>query len=221
MSNTLEPPKGDDLTTPARNGLLKAGWTPGPGGILQKTTGTGKSAKTVTLEFSLATGNVPELRTAAQYLRQTWEKVGAKVTVRVYDQGDLSQNVIRPRKYDALLFGEVVGRELDLFAFWHSSQRIDPGLNIALYANAVADKVLERLRQTQSDGVRKQLYTQFYAQLQHDIPAIFLYTPDFVYIVSNDLRGLAIGFIETPSDRFLSAAQWHLETDYVWPFFTK
>ncbi|MDO8518075.1 MAG: peptide ABC transporter substrate-binding protein [bacterium] len=220
-SSKQAPAESDDLTAAARNLLLKAGWTPGPDGILQKTTGKGKSAKTVTLQFSLATGNVPELRAAAHYLQTTWKKVGVQVDVRVYDQGDLSQNVIRPRKYDALLFGEVIGRELDLFAFWDSSQRIDPGLNIALYANAVADKILERLRQTSSDGVRQQLYTQFEAQLQRDVPAIFLYAPDFVYIVQNDLRGLDLGFIETPSDRFLSVAQWHLETDYVWPFFTK
>lgn len=220
-SSRPAPAENDDLTVSARNLLLKSGWTPGPDGILQKTTGKGKSEKTTTLQFSLATVNIPELRATAHHLQTTWKKVGAQVEVQVYDQGDLSQNIIRPRKYDALLFGEVVGRELDLFAFWDSSQRIDPGLNIALYANAVADKILERLRQTSSDGLRQQLYTQFEAQLQHDIPAIFLYAPDFVYIVQNDLRGLDLGFIETPSDRFLSVAQWHLEIDYVWPFFMK
>ena len=60
--------------------------------------------------------------------------------------GDLKQNVIRPRKYGSLLFGEVIGRDLDLFAFWHSSQRNDPGLNIAMYANPKADSLLETAR---------------------------------------------------------------------------
>src|SRR6202044_2542956 len=94
------------------------------------------------------TGNVPELRAAAQYLQETWARVGAKVDIQIYDQGDLSENVIRPRKYDALLFGEVIGRELDLFAFWDSSQRNDPGLNIAMYANSTADAALEDMRTT-------------------------------------------------------------------------
>jgi hypothetical protein len=81
------------------------------------------------------------------------DKARGSVDVKIFDQGDLSQNVIRPRKYDALLFGEVIGRELDLFAFWHSSQRNDPGLNIALYANSTADKILSscaRLRRRQA-----------------------------------------------------------------------
>jgi len=131
----------------------------------------------------------------------------------------LSENVIRPRKYDALLFGEVVGREADLFAFWDSSQRNDPGLNIAMYANSTADTLLEQLRTTSDAAQRASLYSKFEVQLQADNPAIFLYAPDFVYSVPNDLQGLNLGFIETPSDRFLSVTQWHRQTDYVWPIF--
>ncbi|MBY0473165.1 peptide ABC transporter substrate-binding protein [Patescibacteria group bacterium] len=199
--------------------LDAAGWTMGEDGVRQKITGTGKTKKTQTLEFSLATDNVPELRAAAQYIQNAWSQLGVKVTTQIYDQGDLSENVIRPRKYDALLFGEIIGRELDLFAFWDSSQRNDPGLNIAMYANSTADKVLEQLRQTSDEGKRASLYEQFDAQLKKDIPAVFLYAPDFVYIVPKDLHGVDLGFIETPSDRFLSAALWHTDTDKVWPPF--
>lgn len=205
----------------AQDELAHAGWKLGPDNVMQKTTGSGKTAKTVRLEFTLATGNVPELRAAADYVKTIWGRVGADVTIQIYDQGDLSQNIIRPRKYDALLFGEVVGRELDLFAFWHSSQRNDPGLNIAGYANATADNLLEQLRQTSDAGKRETLYTQFNAELQKDIPAVFLYAPDFVYIVPNDLRGVTLGLVETPSDRFLSAQLWHKETDQVWPLFAR
>lgn len=207
------------LIEQAGKALDAAGWTMGADGIRVKTTGTGKTAKTQPLEFSLATDNVPELRAAAQYIQNTWSQLGVKVNIQIYDQGDLSENVIRPRKYDALLFGEIIGRELDLFAFWASSQRNDPGLNIAMYANSTADTVLEQLRQTSDDARRLELYKQFDVQLKKDIPAVFLYAPDFVYIVPKDLHGVDLGFIETPSDRFLSAALWHTETDEVWPPF--
>ena len=65
------------------------------------------------------------------------------------------------------------------------------------------------------------LYQKFDAELKRDVPAVFLYAPDFVYSVPNDLKGLDLGFIETPSDRFSSVAQWHRETDNVWPLFVK
>lgn len=201
--------------------LIKKGWKENDAGTLTKVVGTGKTASTKTLSFSLATGNIPELRAAAEYLRETWSAVGAKIDVKIFDQGDLSQNVIRPRKYDALLFGEVVGRELDLYAFWDSSQRNDPGLNIALYANATVDKALTSLRSSQDPAERASLYRTLRNELRADIPAVFLYTPDFVYSVPNDIMGLRLGFIEAPSDRFSGAAQWHRETDLVWPLFVK
>lgn len=214
-------PLTKDLVVSAKNELIRAGWTPGQDGILQKTIGSGKTAKVVPLTFTITTGNVPELRAAAAYLRQTWGDMGAQVTVQVFDQGDLTQNVIRPRKYDALLFGEVVGREPDLFAFWHSSERLDPGLNVALYTNSVVDKLLEQLRITQDEDARTLLYSQFTDAIKKDVPAAFLYAPDFVYIVPKDIKGLELGFIETPSDRFLSITGWHRQTDFVWPIFSR
>ncbi len=210
-----------NLALAARNALISAGWVAGSDGILQKTTGSGKNAVTQRLAFSLATDNVPELRAAAQYLREQWQAMGAEVDVQIYDQGDLSQNVIRPRKYDALLFGEVIGREVDLYAFWHSSQRNDPGLNIAAYANSTVDRLLSQLRTTTNPAQRVLLFNQFNTELQKDIPAVFLYAPDFVYIVPNDLKGLNLGFIEAPSDRFLSAAKWYRQSDKVWPLFAQ
>jgi len=209
-----------ELAAAAQERLIAKGWKLDSAGVLQKTSGTGKNASTMALRFDLATANVPELRAAAEFLRETWGAVGAQVNVKIYEQGDLSQNVIRARKYDALLFGEVIGRELDLFAFWHSSQRNDPGLNIAGYANAAADKALAQLRQTSEPERRQPLIAAFLAELKKDVPAVFLYAPDFVYSIPNDIAGVELGFIETPSDRFLSVSQWHKETDRVWPFFT-
>jgi peptide/nickel transport system substrate-binding protein len=210
---------GESRTTVARELLREEGWEIGEDGVLTRRSGSGSDAQTLRLEFSLSTGNVPELHAAAQYLQEQWEEMGARVEIKVFEQGDLSQNVIRPRKYDALLFGEVIGRELDLFAFWHSSQRNDPGLNVALYTNTATDEILEKLRQTQEERERQELIASLKAQLREDIPAIFLYTPDFVYTMPQDVAGFELGFIEKPSDRFLAVSRWHRNVDYVWPFF--
>lgn len=220
IAPSVAAPTGASTTLPlvAQQELLRAGWQL-QNGMLTKTSGKGSSATTQTLRFTLATADVPELRAAAEYLKRVWGQMGAQVDIAVYDQGDLSQNVIRPRKYDALLFGEVVGRELDLFAFWHSSQRNDPGLNIAGYANTTVDKDLEALRTTSDPTQQGQLLSAIEAQIAKDAPAVFLYAPDFVYSIPNDIAGVDLGSIETPSDRFLSVAEWHAQTDYVWPIF--
>ncbi len=180
-----------------------------------------KGKTTEVLRFTLATADVPELRAAAEFVRAAWKQAGADVEVKIFESGDLNQNVIRPRKYDALLFGEIVGRELDLFAFWHSSQRNDPGLNIALYANATSDNLLEELRVAQSASERRSLYEKFRTELAKDTPAVFLYAPDFTYAFPNHIEGMQLTAISQPSERFLDVYRWHREVDLVWTFLTR
>lgn len=186
-------------------------------GIYEKKTKT----KTETLEFTLSTANVPDLRKSAEILRVAWEELGVKIDISIFEQSDLSQQVIRPRKYDALLFGEVVGRELDLFAFWHSSQRNDPGLNIALYANSASDKLLEELRRLPAGEGRLEKAQKFAQEIRKDVPAVFLYAPHFVYVFPEGVEGLSLGTITTPSERFLNVGEWYRETDRIWTAFAK
>ena len=176
-----------------------------------------KNKKIVTqLKFSLATGDVPELKDTAKLIKEDWEKIGAKVDLKIFDVGDLNQNIIRPRKYDALFFGEIVGFNGDPFAFWHSSQRNDPGLNIALYTNTKADKILESLRGTLDKEDRAVKYLDFGREIEKDVPAVFVYSPDFTYLIDENLSGIALGNITIPSDRFAGINNWYLKTDNVW-----
>jgi peptide/nickel transport system substrate-binding protein len=200
----------------AQKVLLSAGWKFDEElGMLVKKSKKGN----VALSFSLATSNAPELKAAAQSIKETWEKLGARVEVKIFETGDLNQNVIRPRKFDALLFGEVIGRDLDLFAFWHSSQMSDPGLNIAQYANITSDKLLESARTVSDQGKRVEKYTAFLDEVEKDRPAVFLYSPDFMYVLPRTLQGLNLGKVTTPSERFLGVYTWYLETERVWQFF--
>lgn len=202
----------------ARSILAEAGWKMNDeDGVLQKKVGK----ETMPLFFSLATSDVPELKKTAVLIAETWRTLGARVDLKVFESGDLNQNVIRPRKYDALLFGEIVGRDLDLFAFWHSSQRSDPGLNIALYANITADRLLEQARTTRDDERRAKAYDGFQQEIQKDLPAVFLYAPDFIYLLPEKIGGFSLGAVTTPSERFNSIEQWYIETERVWPIFVK
>ncbi len=171
------------------------------------------------LTFSLATANTPELRRAAQIAATAWTEAGIPVKVDVFETGDLNQNIIRPRDYEALLFGEVVGRGLDLFAFWHSSQKDDPGLNIALYTNTDVDDLLAKARTISDKEERDKIYLQFEEEMRNDEPAIFLYAPDFLYVVPKKLLGEDIDLVTTPSERFSGVYLWHTQTERVWNFF--
>jgi peptide/nickel transport system substrate-binding protein len=198
--------------------LAKAGWTKNPQtGTLEK-----RSKKDIiTLSFSISTGNAPELKAVADKVREAWAKLGAQVRVELFETGDLNQNVIRPRRYDALLFGEVVGRDADVYPFWHSSQRNDPGLNIALYANSRADKLLDDARKSTDPAVREKDYKAFDTEIRQDVPAVFLYAPNFIYAVPKDLESARLGELALPEDRFSGVRAWYRDTDTVWKLFVK
>jgi peptide/nickel transport system substrate-binding protein len=172
------------------------------------------------LRFSLSTSDTPELKAVAEIIAEEWRDLGVVIDLKIFESGDLNQNVIRPRKYDALLFGEIISRELDLFAFWHSSQRNDPGLNIALYANITADKLLEDARRATDRNVVTKKYQEFEKEISTDMPAVFVYSPDFIYITPKNVKALKLGAVITPAERFLNIHEWYIETDKVWNFFT-
>ncbi len=203
--------------------LTKNGWKKNSEGFLEKTiTDKKKKTKSTTiLEFSISTGNAPELAKSAELIKQDLESIGMKVDVKTFEIGNLNQSVIRPRNYDALLFGQIINHESDLFAFWHSSQRNDPGLNVAMYTNAKVDKILEDAFTTIDEKSRIKKYAQFEDEIKKDMPAVFLYSPNFLYVVSKNLEGLSINHIISPSDRFLNSYLWYTQKDNVWKIFSK
>ncbi len=201
--------------------LAKAGWKKNPDTGVYETRPKAKGSATTTLSLSLSTANIPELVLAAKKIEEGWKAFGAQVDVRVFEPSDLNQSVIRPRKYDALLFGLVTGKGSDLYPFWHSSQRNDPGLNIALYTNQKADKALERMRVATSTQAAAAEYAKVKAEIAADTPAIFLWSPDFIYAVPAKLHGVQLGSVTTSSDRFLGVEKWYVDTDHVWTMFVK
>jgi peptide/nickel transport system substrate-binding protein len=110
---------------------------------------------------------------------------------------------------------------MDLFALWHSSQRTDPGLNIAMYANVKADKLLAKARETSDPEERLETYLKVEKLIAQDYPAIFLYSPNFIYLTPKHVQGISLELISKPSERFGLIHKWFIETDSVWHFFIK
>lgn len=207
-------PSREEARESARALLEANGWKRGEDGVYAKTV----KKETTRLAFTLTTVSVPELKAAATLVAEDWRELGADVALQFFDQNDLSTEVVRPRRYDALLFGEVVGRELDLFAFWHSSQRNDPGLNIALYANITADKSLEDARGKVAIEERRVEAKKAAELIAGETAAVFLYAPHFTYAHENRLQGIELSTVATPSDRFAGIERWYVATERVWPF---
>ncbi|HEU0085401.1 MAG TPA: ABC transporter substrate-binding protein [Candidatus Paceibacterota bacterium] len=205
----------DERITQAEELLTKSGWKKNADGIWQK----GKDNQS--LSFSISTSNSEDLVRAANIVKEDLDHFGIQVEIKTFESGDLNQTVIRPRKYDALLFGEIVNRQSDLFAFWHSSQRKDPGLNVAMYTNVRVDKILEEALITLDEEVRAEKYSQFEQEIKKEKPAVFLYSPSFIYVVKGNVEGISSENLSSSKDRFLNSHLWYTEVDNIWKIFAK
>lgn len=199
----------------ARTTLTDGGWE------FSEDSSTWKHAKEgLELRVTIKTSNVSELKVVAEKIKSDWAVLGVPVSLELYEPGDLTQNVIRPRNYDALLFGMVVGRDNDLFAFWESSQRNDPGLNIAMYANKRVDDLLESIRAETDESIIVRDLAEVNELIAKDFPAVFTHAPDFVYHIPEDLRGVTLSGIASPTERLLNIRYWYRGTELVWPGLT-
>ena len=167
------------------------------------------------LSFTLTTINQPQLVRVANLLKDYWQKVGAQVDVKIVELSELKV-IIKDRDYDALLYGQALGLEPDLYPFWYSSQTIDPGLNLSGYQNKDADQLLKNARETLDNNEKQAKYEKLQDIITEDSPALFLYNPDYVYWVSAKIKGLETTKIVDPAKRFSNVENWFIKTKRVW-----
>ncbi|MBI4837242.1 MAG: hypothetical protein HY813_02470 [Candidatus Portnoybacteria bacterium] len=174
-----------------------------------------KEQEILLLEISLLTVDWPQLVATANYLKSSWENIGAKVDIDVEQPAD-AQELIRAREYQILLFGQILGADPDPFAFWHSSQIKDPGLNLALYANKEADKLLETIRQETDTQKKIAEFDQFNKLIVQDFPVVFLYSPIYLYPTTPRIKGIELKNSNSPSARFVGIEKWYIKTKRYW-----
>jgi peptide/nickel transport system substrate-binding protein len=164
-------------------------------------------ALTVTLTVVAAGNNT----VVAEKIKSYWQAAGVQVNVKVVS-GEQAANIIKDRDFEVILYGESVGGDPDVYAFWHSSQIGGKGLNLAGYNNSKVDTLLLEARASASSADRLAKYQQFQETLVADIPAIFLYSPTYTYVQSKEVSGFSGTMIINPADRFSSVSSWFMKT---------
>lgn len=198
----------------AKKLLDEAGWKDkNEDGVREKVVGKDKEA--TDLAITLVTSDSPELLKTQEMLRDQWNAIGAKVTIENFVLDEVKQRVIKQRKYEALIFGQALTQNPDPYSFWHSSQKKDPGLNLALYDNKDVDQLLEKARDAAHQDERDAAIQKFQTTLASDIPAIFLYSPAYVYAMDSDVKNVGAKAISTTARRFADIEQWYIKTDRV------
>lgn len=172
---------------------------------------------TSTLEITIATANTDEMKKVAEMIKKDWEAIGVHTNISIYEVSDLNQNIIKDRDFQALLFGAITSSPSDLYAFWHSSQRTYPGLNISNYVSKDLDKNLEILRSTLDEDERNSAYDAVKKEFTDEVPGIFLFVPSLIYITNDKNISPLPDYSYDGSSRFALVERWYRYTDSVWP----
>jgi len=162
------------------------------------------------LAIELTVSDSDEHRRVAELIKADWGAIGVRATIIPVRAEDMQKDVIRPRAYQALLFGEVLGPDSDPFPFWHSSQ-INDGINLSFFNNRRVDELLEKAQVATNEVDRGKLLAEFQQIVTREAPAIFVYQPTYAYPQSVALKGFGVRRVISPADRFANTSDWYLK----------
>jgi ABC-type transport system substrate-binding protein len=119
---------------------------------------------------------------------------------------------LNTRTYEAALVLVDPGADPDQYPYWHSSQILPPGLNLANYSDPRIDETVERARQTTDIERRRDLYSLFNGYFIGAMPSIPLFAPSKVYAQTQELGGFEVGLLYSDAGRFANVHEWYVET---------
>ena len=114
---------------------------------------------------------LPNLLKTAEKIKKDWEEVGILCEIEVVSE--------IPESYQAFLATVDIPKDPDQYSLWHSTQT---STNISHFKNARIDKLLEDGRTELDQETRKKIYLDFQRFLVEEVPAIFLYHPEYYTI---------------------------------------
>lgn len=151
----------------------------------------------------------------AQNIARTWEKeLNIKVEIDILSNGEF-QEALANRDYDVVLFGQNFSQNFDSLSTWHSSQ--SGGFNLS---NLTHDDIDFLIGEVRFSGAQSDLFT-LNDKLEDIAPALMLATPQYNFLVSEQLKGFSENFgkIRSHAERFSGIENWYFEEelDWNWP----
>ncbi len=184
----------------------------GPTNLTSEPSQSSNLASLQGLKLNLTVPEEPFLVKTAQIIKSDWETSGAEVNLKILSLRAVQDEVLKNSDYGMLLFGNITKESQDLFAFWHSSQRFYPDQNLSLYKNSEVDAALERYRKNFNTDDRLILLKRISDTIAADLPAIFLYSPEYIYVTVPQLDGFDDSqIINTGDDRFANVTNWYVK----------
>lgn len=194
--------------------LDKAGWkVPKNGSVRVK--------KDQKLELRVVLQAGKHHNVAADTLKSQWAQLGVDAQIVQVDPSNklasFSQDYLRPRQYDVLIYNLLLGSDLDTYPYWHSSQAQSDGLNFSDYDSVVSDEAIISVRLATNPELRRAKARAFANRWISDAPAIALYQETIPYIHSQSIRSYgSTSRLVSANDQYSTVVDWHMKQRSVY-----
>lgn len=148
-----------------------------------------------------------ENKKVTDFLIEQWKTAGIKINLDAVDNDTFMQKLLA-REYDLILAGQSLGYNLDTYAYWHSTQAAEGGLNLSNYKSFAADQLIEKIRDSFDTNEKEKRLKDLAKVIANDIPAIFLYRPRYSLATNGKVKGMKLEDLAFMSDRFANINQW-------------
>jgi peptide/nickel transport system substrate-binding protein len=179
----------------------------------------------IKLSFNLVFLDSEEKSEIAQSIVDDLKMIGVEVLLTKQSPSEIKGTVIS-RTFDAIIYGTQTFIDPDRYELFHSSQIVDPGLNISSWSSAEttgkivdgkksqvaeSDDVLEVARRIVNEDERKKLYKDFQRLVANEVPLIYLYYPVETYVYNKRLSNITLKNLNSIKQRFINVDEWRLE----------
>lgn len=193
--------------------IESAGWRKNSNGIFEK---DGQKAT-----LNLATISVYNYKKAAEEISKQLKDLGFDVKMTIIDKDDKTgafiQSILQPRNYSILVYEINLGADPDIYAFWHSSQSGQRGLNFSNYSDVIADDLLVNSRLDQTSEDKKLQLTKFSQRWIANSAAIGLGQTKTSYVFRKSVKPFSSNNIfVTEVNRYSDVIYWSAKKETLY-----
>lgn len=144
----------------------------------------------------------------ATALSDLLKQEGVVLNLEPLSYTQLTQEIVATRDFELLMYEVETTIDPDQYNLWHSLKTNYPDLNLSGYTYERVDILLEEARKSLKVDKRTSNYALFQKYITQDVPVIFLYHPNYQYVVRDNIQVSDISGIVFPYQRFKDIAYW-------------
>lgn len=161
------------------------------------------------LRLRILTPDDPTHVSMAGIIADQWADIGVDSEIMEVTPTRLDAN-LREREYDVALVDIEPINDPDLYDFW-SQEAIINGQNYGGWNNRRASESLESARILTTIEERRPYYETFLQHYEEEVPAFTLFQHVWSFGISDKVKDVEIGRIDSPRERYQSYPDWYLE----------